>query len=505
MVDPLLLITRASPGGMKGQLLAALAVLLAASCAETAEASGLGSRSELDAWAARAQHRLEQATPAGRADDARAHMLADSLGMHVRARELLHDTDLPLSMLSKFHGGLDAHARVVDKATAALSSSAQAQEDQIAFLRSVKNAEASLARQYYAALQSGVLPPPRPKLGVMQAALLKATGIDATQDEDGKLFNVMVEHFGGKPPAAALGVSAKFFSDGRQLMGRYHVGLRLPCATAATDAAQLAASSHKAAAALSAPGIVHAWIDAVGDARVGLGFGFAMLDASGKKKGGKVYVMNRAGEVMPPLPLSLGVLSKPITIYESIPLLKPKEGSVEHPHWLDSQMVSLEWQIGDDRVVLRHYFAERGVTSEQRIRSSGSQADAGLSTLVINAGAKTETVAYTAPFRVVQGAVTEAPAIVGSKVRMPLVDCTESSKILQNHLVLARGGIAAARDSCGGCCGGDTHTHTHTHTHAHTLTHTHKHTHTHTLTLGHLCRWECNFPTAPCRMPASCQ
>lgn len=49
---------------MKGQLLAALAVLLAASCAGTAEASGLGSRSELDVWASRAQHRLEQATPA---------------------------------------------------------------------------------------------------------------------------------------------------------------------------------------------------------------------------------------------------------------------------------------------------------------------------------------------------------------------------------------------------------------------------------------------------------
>ncbi len=185
---------------------------------------------------------------------------------------------------------------------------------------------------------------------------------------------------------------------------------------------------------------MHAWIEAVGDASVGLGFGFAKLDNAGKK-GGKVYVMNRAGTVMPILPLSLGVKSKPITVYDSVPLLKPQAGSVQHPHWLDSQMVSLEWQIGDDRVVLRHYYAERGVAHEHGIRSSGSQAEAGLIVLVKTANAKTETVAYTAPFHVVVGAVSEPPAIVGSKVGMQLPDSTMPDDIFLSVAESALSGV----------------------------------------------------------------
>jgi hypothetical protein len=405
----------------------ALALAFFVACAAgSAVAARFGAREEWELWHAHAQRRLQQtAASAGRAGEAPVRMMSESLALHLRARELLHDTDLPSSMLRKFHEGLDAHAGLIDQA---LALSPQEQGDAAHMQQLLKKAEASTAREYYAALHSGVLPPPRQKVGSLKAALLKATGIDATQDDDGRLFNIMVEHYGGTPPAAALGVSAKFFADGRQLTARYHVGLRLPCATATTDSAQLASSSRKAASALSAPSIVYAWIEAVGDASVGLGFGFAKLDNAGKK-GGKIYVMNRAGTVMPPLPLSLpGVKStaKPITVYDSVPLLKPQTGSVQHQHWLNSQMVSLEWQIGDDHVVLRHYYAERGTSHQQRIRSSGSQAEAGLIALVTTAGAKTETVAYTAPFRVVQGAVSEPPAIVGSKVGMQLPDSTMS-------------------------------------------------------------------------------
>ena len=415
----------------------ALTVFVAFS-AGSAVAARFGAREEWELWHANAQLRLQQTASAGRAGDApERRMMSESLALHLRARELLHDTDLPTSMLRKFHEGLDAHAGLMDQA---LALSPQEQANAADMLRLLKKSEASTVREYYAALHSGVLPPPRPKVGSLKAALLKATGIDATQDDDGRLFNIMVEHYGGTPPAAALGVSAKFFADGRQLTGRYHVGLRLPCASATIDAAQLSSSSHKAASALSAPSIVHAWIEAVGDASVGLGFGFAKLDNAGKK-GGKVYVMNRAGTVMPPLPLSLGVKSKPITVYDSVPLLKPQAGSVQHPHWLDSQMVSLEWQIGDDRVVLRHYYAERGVAHEHRIRSSGSQAEAGLIALVTTANAKTETVAYTAPFHVVVGAVSEPPAIVGSKVGMQLPDSTMPDDIFLSVAESALSGV----------------------------------------------------------------
>ena len=112
-----------------------------------------------------------------------------------------------------------------------------------------------------------------------------------------------------------------------------------------TDADRLAASSHKAASALSAPQIVHKWIDAVGDAPVGMGFGFARLDDR-EKRGGKIYVMNLAGTAMPMLPLSMGGESFSVTIFDVIPSLAPKTGSdLAKPTWLDSQMVSLEWNL----------------------------------------------------------------------------------------------------------------------------------------------------------------
>ena len=180
---------------------------------------------------------------------------------------------------------------------------------------------------------------------------------------------VQVDHYEGKPPAAAFGVSAKFFADGRKQTARYHIGLRLPCATVAAEessagdaAARLAASGHAAATALSAPQIVHEWIDSIGHAPVGMGFGFAQLDNNGGK-GGKIYVMNLAGNSMPELPLGLRGKSifkaRPITVLDAIPLLKPPaDDTVTGPrYWLDSQMVSLEWKLGDDHVILRFTFS----------------------------------------------------------------------------------------------------------------------------------------------------
>ncbi len=37
-------------------------------------------------------------------------------------------------------------------------------------------------RHYYRALSYGAVPPPRPKVEVLRASLLKATGIDVTRD-----------------------------------------------------------------------------------------------------------------------------------------------------------------------------------------------------------------------------------------------------------------------------------------------------------------------------------
>lgn len=256
--------------------------------------------------------------------------------------------------------------------------------------------------------------------------------------EDGKLFNVMVKHYeqaGNSPPAEALGVSAKFFADGRKQTGRYHVGLRLPCAHVQEDdaksaAAHLASSAKAAAEALSAPKIVHAWIDAIGTARVGLGFGFARLDDSGAR-GGKIYIMNRAGSMMPALPMSTQHAST-ASIYDSIPALLPRpdeDGAMRgHRSWLDSQMVSLEWRIGSHQVILRHYAAQRGETHQERIALSASQAGAPLGHLVERAAGKTETIAYSSPFSGDRRGDGATAAIVGHKVGIQLPDRSMSDQ-----------------------------------------------------------------------------
>jgi hypothetical protein len=86
-----------------------------------------------------------------------------------------------------------------------------------------------------------------------------------------------------------------------------------------------------------------------------------------------------------------------------------------------------------------------GAAHEQRIRSSGSQAEAGLIALVTTAGAKTETVAYTAPFLVVQGSVSEPPALVGSKVGMQLPDSTMSDASFLSVADSALSGVVVSK------------------------------------------------------------
>ena len=88
----------------------------------------------------------------------------------------------------------------------------------------------------------------------------------AASSKDGQLFRIMLEHWDQAPPAAALGVSAKFHADGRSERGRYHVALALPCAL--SGKAHVAASAAAAASVLKAPPLVHAWAEVLGDEAV---------------------------------------------------------------------------------------------------------------------------------------------------------------------------------------------------------------------------------------------
>ncbi len=98
----------------------AMALTVFVACAAgSAVAARFGAREEWELWHAHAQRRLQQTASAGRAGDApERRMMSESLALHLRARELLHDTDLPTSMLRKFHEGLDAHAGLMDQALA---------------------------------------------------------------------------------------------------------------------------------------------------------------------------------------------------------------------------------------------------------------------------------------------------------------------------------------------------------------------------------------------------
>ena len=98
----------------------ALALAFFVACAAgSAVAARSGAREEWELWHAHAQRRLQQAAAsAGRAGEVPVRMMSESLALHLRARELLQETDLPPSMLRKFHEGLDAHAGLIDQALA---------------------------------------------------------------------------------------------------------------------------------------------------------------------------------------------------------------------------------------------------------------------------------------------------------------------------------------------------------------------------------------------------
>ena len=141
-------------------------------------------------WHVQATRRLERTLEAkGGRDTEQARMLHESLSVHNQARELLRETDLPESVKLKFSAGLDMHEKAVDKAIHDLGVSGHSE-----VIKIMKRSEESVMRHYYRALSYGAVPPPRPKVEVLRAALLEATGIDALKDADGKLFDIMVEH-----------------------------------------------------------------------------------------------------------------------------------------------------------------------------------------------------------------------------------------------------------------------------------------------------------------------
>ena len=144
-----------------------------------------------ESWHVQATRRLERTLEAkGGRDTEQARMLHESLSHHNQARELLRETDLPESVKLKFSAGLDMHEKAVDKAIHDLGVSGHSE-----VIKIMKRSEESVRRHYYRALSYGAVPPPRPKVEVLRAALLEATGIDATQDADGKLFDISLSPF----------------------------------------------------------------------------------------------------------------------------------------------------------------------------------------------------------------------------------------------------------------------------------------------------------------------
>ena len=176
-------------------------------------------------------------------------------------------------------------------------------------MRSVSRAGPFSPRRYLTAVRA--VPVTRLRTAQMAAALLEATGIDAEDASEplGGLFRVMVQLYGQKVPSQALGVSAKFYEDGSSDIARYTVGLRLPCLEDDFNHGDgtLGMMMHAAAESLDAPPLVHAWADAIGDARVGVGFGLARYGQAGDGHvAGKIYVMTVPNVAsMPPLPLDL--------------------------------------------------------------------------------------------------------------------------------------------------------------------------------------------------------
>ena len=182
--------------------------------------------------------------------------------------------------------------------------------------------------------------------GDRPAALRRATGIDATEAIWGAPFRELAALYGGAPPAAALGVSAKF-CPGRDHTARYHVALEPqpprdggPPLRRVPRAAQRRAAE-RTAAALKAPPLVHDWLEAILAASPPI-FGFGVdRDAAAAK----LYVQARAGAPLPPLPATQAM---PPVVAQG------------------SRTLALEWRVGSDATALRQYAVQAGAAGAPR-------------------------------------------------------------------------------------------------------------------------------------------
>ena len=228
----------------------------------------------------------------------------------------------------------------------------------------------------------------RTKLRATRDVLRAATGLDAEEPVWGAPFRALEELFGeGHAPMEALGVSAKFFQDGRSLTKRYHVALQPPCDCWTFGREAVVEQAKSVAESLKAPPLVEAWLDAIAADDTGklpsIGFGVSAEDGACK-----LYVLNYGGHELPPLPL-----------LDSLPQTARK------PDRASSVLVSVEWKFGDAKTQLRQYAIEASADDVSVARHTQDERFAGdelVAALDGTFGVKqSEDIAVTAPFQYV--------------------------------------------------------------------------------------------------------
>mmetsp|Transcript_7923 Transcript_7923/g.22232 ORF Transcript_7923/g.22232 Transcript_7923/m.22232 type:complete len:992 (+) Transcript_7923:55-3030(+) len=226
----------------------------------------------------------------------------------------------------------------------------------------------------------------RRKLRATRDVLRAATGLDAEEPVWGAPFRALEALFGeGHAPMEALGVSAKFFEDGRSLTKRYHVALQPPCDCWTFGRAAVVEQARGVAESLKAPPLVEAWLDSIAADDTGklpsVGFGVSAEDGACK-----LYVLNYGGHELPPLPL-----------VDALPRTARKQDRAS------SVMVSVEWKFGDAKTQLRQYAVEASADDVSVARHTQGERFAGdelVAALDRAFGVKqSEDIAVTAPFQ----------------------------------------------------------------------------------------------------------
>ena len=226
----------------------------------------------------------------------------------------------------------------------------------------------------------------RTKFRATRDVLLAATGVDAEEPVWGAPFRALEALFGeGHAPMEALGVSAKFFEDGRSLTKRYHVALQPPCDCWTFGREAVVEQARNVAESLKAPPLVDAWLDSIAADDTGklpsIGFGVSADDGACK-----LYVLNYGGNELLPLPL-----------VDSLPQTARK------PDRASSVLVSVEWKFGDAKTQLRQYAVEAAEDDVAVARHTQDERFAGdelVAALDRAFGVKqSEDIAVTAPFQ----------------------------------------------------------------------------------------------------------